>query len=157
MIFRSAGPSDLSAVISWITDADECLTWAGPMVSFPVFPEKLKAQIEYTPENSFCLVENEQVMAFGQLLGKSEHHYHLARLIVAPDTRGNGYGRKLCRYLIDKASHLKCDLLTLNVYQNNTDALNLYLKIGFEPAEGEHGTPMPPGVVHMRYKWPDQE
>ena len=154
MKFRSAGPSDLSAVTTWITNADDCLAWAGPMVSFPIFPKKLEAQIEFAPENSFCLVENEQVVAFGQLLGKAESRYHLARLIVAPEIRGNGYGRKLCRYLIDRANRLKCELLTLNVYQENLKALNLYRKIGFKTARPADSRPLPPDIIHMRYKWP---
>ena len=146
---------DLPVVISWIADADDCLTWAGPIVSFPIYPQELLSQIEYKPENSFCMVDNERMLGFGQLLEKAAHHFHLARLIVAPEIRGNGYGRELCRYLIDRASQMKCELLTLNVYQNNLNALNLYRKIGFDAAPAADGKPLPSDVVQMKYKWPE--
>ena len=157
MVFRSAGPTDLSCLISWIADANDCLIWAGPAVTFPVFLQALMVQIEYTPENSFCLVDGERMVAFGQLIKRTEYHFHLARLIVAPEIRGNGYGRKLCRYLIERAVQLNCQLLTLNVYQDNLTALGLYRKIGFEVTPAADGMPLPSEVVHMKYQWPEQE
>lgn len=155
LIFRSADPLDLTAVISWVADADDCLAWAGPMVSFPLFERQLKAQIDYTAQNSFSAVEDERVVAFGQLLRKAEHHFHLARLIVAPQVRGRGYGGRLCRYLIERARYHKCEVLSLNVYRNNQKALSLYRKIGFEAARATDGQPLSPDVVHMRYRWPE--
>ena len=157
MVFRSADPSDLSSVISWIADANECLIWAGPAVTFPVFLQELMVQMEYTPDNSFCMVDGERMVAFGQLIKRAEHHFHLARLIVAPKIRGNGYGRKLCRYLIERAVQLNCQLLTLNVYQNNLMALGLYRKIGFEATSAADSMPLASEVVHMKYKWPEQQ
>lgn len=150
MTFRSATPSDLSMVISWIKNADECLTWAGPAVTFPIQPAVLRSQIEYSPDNSYCLLDKERLVAFGQLIEKGEQRLHLARIIVAPDARGNGYGRNLCQCLIARADYLKSEVLTLNVYQNNISALKLYRTVGFEPVT-EPDDSLPAEVVHMRY------
>jgi ribosomal protein S18 acetylase RimI-like enzyme len=124
-------------------------------VSFPISLEVLKNQIEYSPENAFCLLENGRVRAFGQLIKKGGQRFHLARIIVAPDARRNGYGRKLTLCLISRADHLKGKMLTLNVYQSNIGALKLYRTIGFEPAPGPDGESLPAGVVHLRYPPPE--
>ena len=139
MDFRAAFENDLAGIISWIPDADECKLWAGPSVRFPLSVDSLKAQIVYTPENSFCLEKEGQVIAFGQLIKKGEQRLHLARIIVDPSERGKGCGRILCRQLIAKASGLQCRWVTLNVYKNNAAAMKLYKRLGFEekqpPAE----------------------
>ncbi len=139
MHLRAAFENDLAGIISWISDADECKLWAGPSVTFPLSVDSLKAQIVYTPENSFCLEKEEQVIAFGQLIRKGEQRLHLARIIVDPSERGKGCGRILCGQLIAKASVLQCRWVTLNVYKNNAAAMKLYKRLGFEekqpPAE----------------------
>ena len=126
MNLRAVNDRDLSRVISWISDENECKLWAGPYVSFPLAIDSLKAQISYTPDNTFCIENKSQVIAFGQLIRKGEHRLHFARIIVHPAARGKGYGRILCRGLIDKAKGQHCRQITLNVYRQNTAALKLY-------------------------------
>jgi GNAT superfamily N-acetyltransferase len=150
--FRSSGEPDLEAVISWIGSANECLAWSGPGVAYPMTLEGLKEQIAYTPENSYCLSDDGRTLAFGQLLEKGEHHFHLARIIVAPEARGRGYGRNICRRLIDRARSMGARGLTLNVYRDNLTALTLYRDLGFEPGPPPETTPLPAEVVHMRWQ-----
>jgi len=150
--FRSSKQTDLEAVVSWIGSANECLAWAGPDVTFPMTPEGLKGQIACDCENSYCLVEDGRVVAFGQLIKKGEHHFHLARIIVAPGARGRGCGRTICRHLICRAQSMGTRLLTLNVYQDNLTALELYRDLGFEPGPPPGTTPLPAEVVHMRWR-----
>lgn len=152
MEFRSSNESDLETVISWIGSANQCLAWAGPDVTFPMTPEGLKGQIACDSENSYCLVEDGRVVAFGQLIKKDDRHFHLARIVVAPDTRGRGYGRNICRHLIYRAQSMGTRLLTLNVYQDNLTALKLYRDLGFEPGPPPETTPLPAEVVHMRWQ-----
>ena len=139
MHLRSACESDLSIIISWIADADDCKLWAGPHVSFPLSSETLKAQISYAPENSFCLEKDGEVVAFGQLIPKDRQRLHLARIIVNPAEREKGFGQILCEQIIARAVDQSCRWITLNVYENNVAAMNLYKHLGFEamppPAE----------------------
>ena len=135
MNLRAVNDSDLSRVISWISDENECKLWAGPYVSFPLAIDSLRAQISCTPDNSFCIEKKGKVIAFGQLIRKSEDRLHFARIIVHPAERGNGYGRILCSGLIDKANNQNCRQITLNVYRQNTAALKLYKSLGFVERE----------------------
>lgn len=152
MELRSSTESDLEAVIAWIGNANDCLTWAGPDVIFPIIPNALKNQIGYTADNSFCLLDETSRVAFGQLIQKGENHYHLARIIVAPADRGQGYGRKICEYLIKMAHDHGSRLLTLNVYRDNQKAVRLYRHIGFNPAPPPDTMQLPADVIHMRWE-----
>jgi len=131
MHFRSARPEDLSVVISWVPDAAACRRWAGPAVTFPPTPASLMREIDFSPHNSYCLTEFEALVGFGQMIPKSEHRIHLARIIVAPSRRGQGCGRHLCRALLIYAAELKYPRISLNVYRDNSAALKLYHSLGF--------------------------
>jgi GNAT superfamily N-acetyltransferase len=154
VICRSADASDLAIVVSWIDNEKDCRTWAGPAVSFPIYVQVLKTQIGCRPDNSYCLIDEGRLTAFGQLFKKDPQRFHLARIIVAPAQRGRGYGRHICRCLINRANHLGASVLTLNVYQQNKGALELYRKIGFAPAVPTAAERLPADVVHMEYKSP---
>ena len=131
MDFRSAKPEDLSVIISWIPDAAACKRWAGPAVSFPPTPASLVQEIDFSDHNSYCLQDLGAIVGFGQMIRKSEHRIHLARIIVAPRRRGRGYGRHLCRSLMHRAAELKYPRISLNVYRDNPAAVNLYHRLGF--------------------------
>ena len=150
LTFRPATGPDLATVVSWVASESECLAWAGPAVSFPISARDLKAQIEHTPDNSFCLAEGTHVKAFGQLLRRGGRRFHMARIIAAPESRGQGFGSEICRRLIERAKDLEAEILTLNVYRDNLRAIELYRKLGFEPAPAPAGSVLPPDVVHMK-------
>lgn len=142
MHFRPAKLDDLSVIISWIPDAAECRRWAGPAVKFPPTPESLTIEISFAPDNSYCLEENGELVAFGQLIRKSAQRFHAACIIIAPHLRGRGFGRKLCQALIDRAVELKYHQISLNVYKDNPAAINLYKSLGFcEMAKSKEDTP----------------
>lgn len=59
---------------------------------------------------------------------------HITNVAVAPEYRGNGYGRALMQSMIDTAVLHGADSMTLEVRESNTVAQNLYLSMGFEIA-----------------------
>ncbi len=131
MRLRPAKKDDLRVIISWIPDAAECRRWAGPAVNFPLTPESLVQEIAFSANNSYCLEKAGNPVGFGQLIHKSEQLIHAARIIIAPCERRQGYGRKLCQSLINRAAELKYSRISLNVYKNNPTALRLYQSLGF--------------------------
>jgi ribosomal protein S18 acetylase RimI-like enzyme len=131
MHIRPATTEDLKTVITWIADGEECRTWAGPVVRFPLNPEDLGHDIEFGPGNSYSLVEDEAIIAFGQLIRKTQRRLHMARFIVAPGKRASGIGRKWCRELMALAWKKGCETITLNVYRQNVPAVKLYTAAGF--------------------------
>ena len=56
----------------------------------------------------------------------------LHNVVVSPDLRGIGLGKKLCRAAILKSKECGASYIFLQVMQNNPIALSLYRKLGFE-------------------------
>jgi len=149
MNFRAAKETDFPIVIYWVPDAEACAFWAGPFVNFPLTIDSLGAEIDYAPENSFCLEEGGVVVAFGQIFQKDEGRLHLARFIVDPSFRGKGFGMKMCEIFIEKAAILKCQRVSLYVYKHNTIAVNLYKGLGFEEQEKPDEYELPDDICYM--------
>jgi ribosomal protein S18 acetylase RimI-like enzyme len=131
MYFRKAKPADLETIISWIPDEPACKIWAGPKVRFPLRIESLSKDIEFSDNNTYCLIKSDAIIAFGQLLPKEKGRLHFARIIVDPSKRAMGYGKRLCKELLQIANQKGCHKISLNVYRNNTSALKLYEDLGF--------------------------
>jgi ribosomal protein S18 acetylase RimI-like enzyme len=131
MYFRKAKLADLETIISWISDESACKIWAGPKVKFPLSIESLSKDIEFSDNNSYCLIKSEAITAFGQILTKEKGRLHFARIIVDPSKRAMGYGKRLCNELLQIADQKGCHKISLNVYRNNTSALKLYEDLGF--------------------------
>ena len=127
--------ADITNVIPWIPDQTACLMWAGPQVNFPLAPERLIKEIEFGPDNSFCIRDQDAIKAFGQLMSKQSGSLHMARIIVDPDSRRQGYGFQICIDLIQIARERNARALTLNVYRDNIEGLRLYRGLGFKDVQ----------------------
>lgn len=146
MNIQNATLEDLEEVIAWIGTEEDCSTWAGPAVTFPIQTARLLNEISFLPENAFCCRSDADLLAFGQILSMADGRCHLARIITNPDFRGLGYGRQLCQALVDYAARIGNGVVSLNVYRANTRAKWLYKRLGFiEYAEHSDDR-----VVHMR-------
>jgi ribosomal protein S18 acetylase RimI-like enzyme len=64
--------------------------------------------------------------------------FNVHDVIVLPEYRGKGVGRKLFAELDVIAREHNCSRLTLEVRNDNIAAQNLYRSIGFTPPEPEH-------------------
>lgn len=73
---------------------------------------------------NYVIKENKTVLGFASLL-RSEAV--LAALFIAPHQQGCGYGKCLLDFLKQQ-----CDELHLNVYAENTAAVNFYQQQGFK-------------------------
>lgn len=140
MNLRNATTTDLKAVISWIADGEDCRTWAGPVVRFPMTIRSLKADIGFEKDNAYCLDQVGCLLGFGQLIRKGEFRLHMARVIIDPQARNKGNGKYWVHVLMDLAWQKECRSISLNVYRQNTPAVKLYTAAGFrENAEKSTG------------------
>ena len=146
---RDATLDDLGVVASWVSTADECRMWAGPLVSYPIDQGRLAAETEFAAAVDLALAAAGGVVAFGQLLRRPPHRVHLARVIVRPDARGRGIGRALVRALLARALADGAKLATLYVYVENAAAVRLYEAAGFRPAMPPARDARTPGALFM--------
>jgi ribosomal-protein-alanine N-acetyltransferase len=149
---RSPCPSDYELIGSWVTDARQCLLWAGPSIPFPFSGPDLPRLIASAPavvpgemSTSYVLAvdpaTSSEAVGFGQLVRQDRTPFRLARLIIAPSRRGSGLGVSLCRLLIEKAQSVaEAELVCLFVYRDNVAAIHVYSKLGFVEAPSQPGS-----------------
>lgn len=57
----------------------------------------------------------------------------LDRFMIGENFQGNGYGKESLKYIISKITkEYKCSEIYLSIYENNTVAIAIYKKFGFE-------------------------
>ncbi len=64
---------------------------------------------------------------------KPEKYVYLGFMYVAPNYRGKGINGKLTKRLIAWANRQNISEIQLDVYADNTSAINAYSKVGFRP------------------------
>ncbi|MGC2326021.1 MAG: N-acetyltransferase [Candidatus Sulfotelmatobacter sp.] len=72
------------------------------------------------------------VLCFGYSLEWLGRDAFVDEFYLLPDYRGRGWGRKTMAFLEDSARSLNVTALHLEVMHHNTNALELYRKLGFE-------------------------
>lgn len=130
-MFRPATPDDVSVLPSWIRSARDCEFWAGPDFPYPASLETFVEKLQVHSTTSICLVED-AVVAFGQLADKGDGRAHLGKIVVAPDVRNRGYGRRLVNELVRIAGQKGFRVVGLNVQLENDAAIRMYQSLGFE-------------------------
>jgi ribosomal-protein-alanine N-acetyltransferase len=151
MQLRLASLNDLNTIVGWIDNAHALRIWAGSGMRYPPTADTLKEDILFSEKYTFSLTDDQdQLIGFGQVLERLGR-LHLARIIVAPERRGKGFGRVLCENLIQEGIKRfgKKDF-SLNVYQNNDVAIKLYESLGFRVAADQRPAPGPDSVFMIK-------
>jgi [ribosomal protein S18]-alanine N-acetyltransferase len=131
---RPPRPDDYDALASWIPDARTSLWWAGPKLKFPFKASQLAGLLAEPAAVSRVLERHAtgDLLGFGQYWPREEGAAHLARILVAPEHRGQGLGESLCRLLMaDAQSSLGAHTFTLRVSRDNCVAIPIYLSLDF--------------------------
>jgi ribosomal protein S18 acetylase RimI-like enzyme len=134
MTLVPANQDHFQELMTWFPDRRSCQLWATPDFPHPftetTFMENVRPDLP-----SFALVGDE-----GELLGFGQRYLrvgrcHLARLVIAPNRRGQSLGAVLVRDLCGQGCRtLGVGVCSLFVLPDNTPALNLYRRLGFAPA-----------------------
>lgn len=135
---RPPEAADYLALGGWVKDADTCLRWAGPRLKFPFKPSRLPQLLAEPGANSFAMSRGSApALGFGQFWVRDPGVAHLARIILAPEARGQGLGTVLCELLMAEAARgTGAGAFTLRVYRDNDAALAIYERLGFAVVPG---------------------
>ncbi|HEX6148579.1 GNAT family N-acetyltransferase [Nocardioides sp.] len=120
-------------VSSWAPTAAEVRSWCA-RTEAPVPPDVIAQWSTAGDVEAFLLRDGDAPVAYGELwLDDEEGEVELARLLVAPDRRGQGVGRALTSLLADAARRHHPDLPTvcLRVLPENTAGHRAYEAAGF--------------------------
>ncbi len=148
-MLRPALANDLEIIASWIQSPRDCLYWAGAALKYPLQLNTLSSDINFSSDTSFSMEIDHSLVAFGQLTQKSDGRGHISKIIVAPESRGKGYGKALVMNLLNIATHRNFHPVGLWVDPNNHIALKMYGDIGFFPAELPTSMLASPGSLYL--------
>ncbi|MBY9082080.1 GNAT family N-acetyltransferase [Paenibacillus sp. HN-1] len=138
---------DFGVLASWSASAESLKQWAGPSLHFPLPQEELAEYIREAnrPAVSGLLAYSAVHSASGRIIGhislagidRDNGHGRIGRVVLAPDSRGQGYGRRMMAEAMRIGFEgLKLHRLALGVFDFNASAISLYESLGFR-REGE--------------------
>ena len=102
--------------------------WMGPMISFP-----LTIQVLQDLEGIFSIFYGREFVGLIQKIRLEDSNLHIGRFFINPQKQGQGFGSQALRKFVSLAFEKgDIDSISLNVYEANQTAHNLYQKAGFE-------------------------
>ena len=102
--------------------------WMGPMIPFP-----LTIQVLQDLEGIFSIFEGQEFVGVIQKIRQEDSNLHIGRFFINPQKQGQGLGRQALRKFVSLAFEKgDIDSISLNVFEANQAAKNLYQKEGFE-------------------------
>ena len=102
--------------------------WMGTMIPFP-----LTIQILKDLEGIFSIFDGQEFVGIIQKIKLEDKNLHIGRFLIAPQKQGQGLGSQALRKFVSLAfENEDIDTISLNVYEANQRAKDLYQKEGFE-------------------------
>ena len=105
--------------------------WMGTMIPFP-----LTIQVLQDLEGIFSIFEGQEFIGLIQKIRQEDSNLHIGRFFINPQKQGQGLGSQALRKFLSLAfKNGDIDSISLNVFEANQRAQNLYQKEGFEIVE----------------------
>ena len=102
--------------------------WMGTMIPFP-----LTIQVLQDLEGIFSIFEGQEFVGLIQKIRQEDSNLHIGRFFINPQKQGQGLGSQALRKFVSLAfENEDIDTISLNVFEANQTAYNLYQKAGFE-------------------------
>ena len=102
--------------------------WMGTMIPFP-----LTIQILQELEGIFSIFDEQEFVGLIQKIRQEDSNLHIGRFFINPQKQGQGLGSQALREFVSLAfANEDIDSISLNVFEANQRAQNLYQKEGFE-------------------------
>ena len=102
--------------------------WMGPMIPFP-----LTIHVLQDLEGIFSIFDGQEFVGLIQKIRLEDRNLHIGRFFINPQKQGQGLGSQALRKFVSLAfENEDIDTISLNVYEVNQRAKDLYQKEGFE-------------------------
>ncbi len=148
--------SDAREVARWPTSIEEVRLWAGSACGWPVEASVFRRWHAEPDVKPYVLRDGAVTAGYGELwIDEAEQEVELARIIVDPDYRGRGVGKRLVGLLLERASLSRLPDAFVRVVPENGAAIACYLGAGFssvpEQEREEFNRGQPVDYVWMHY------
>ena len=127
---ENVSPENAQLVCQWSNSLGKSFQeqWMGPKIPFPLTLQALQDL-----EGIFSIFEGQEFVGLIQKIRQEDSNLHIGRFFINPQKQGQGLGRQALRELLSLVFENKdIDSISLNVYEANQTAHNLYQKEGFE-------------------------
>ena len=117
-------------ICRWSNDLGESFQkqWMGPKISYPLIVQSLQKL-----GGIFSIFAEEEFAGVIQKISLEDRNLHIGRFFINPQKQGQGLGSQALRKFVSLAfENEDIDTISLNVYEANQTAHNLYQKEGFE-------------------------
>ena len=102
--------------------------WMGPKISYPLIVQSLQKL-----EGIFSIFDGQEFVGLIQKIRLEDRNLHIGRFFINPQKQGQGLGNQALRKFVSLAfENEDIDTISLNVYEANQRARDLYQKEGFE-------------------------
>ena len=102
--------------------------WMGPRIPFP-----LTLQVLQDLEGIFSIFDGQEFVGLIQKIRLEDSNLHIGRFFITPQKQGQGLGSQALRKFVSLSfENEDIDSISLNVFEANQAAYNLYQKEGFE-------------------------
>jgi len=137
MEIRTATANDFGGICNLIKSKEDMFL-AYPKGKFP-FTIKQVAKLSQTREELTVSVDKNIIIGFANLFNfENQQSAFIGNVIIDKQYRGQGFGKELVLYMLDKArSKYRLAEVKISVFNSNTPALLLYSRFGFKPYEIE--------------------
>ena len=131
---RECRESDAREVAHWPSSLDEVRRWAGSDPGWPVDVSVFGRWHTDPYIRLYIICDGEEPIGYGEVwVDEPEQEVELARIIVSPDQRGRGVGRRLVRLLLERAALSRLPDAFVRVVPENGAAIGCYRSAGFSP------------------------
>ena len=130
---EKVSPKNAQIVCQWSNSLGKSFQeqWMGTMIPFP-----LTIQVLQDLEGIFSIFEGQEFIGLIQKIRQEDSNLHIGRFFINPQKQVQGLGSQAFRKFVSlafKNGHI--DSISLNVFEANQTAYNLYQKEGFEIVE----------------------
>ena len=127
---ENVGTENAQLVCQWSNSLGKSFQeqWMGIMVPFPLTIQALQDL-----EGIFSIFDGSEFVGIIQKIRLENSNLHIGRFFINPQKQGQGLGSQALRKFVSLAfENGDIDTISLNVFETNQAAKNLYKKEGFE-------------------------
>ena len=127
---ENVSPENAQFVCQWSNSLGKVFQeqWMGTMIPFPLTLQTL----QYL-EGIFSIFDGHEFVGLIQKIRQEDSNLHIGRFFINPQKQGQGLGRQALRKFVSLVfENRDIDSISLNVFEANQRAQNLYQKEGFE-------------------------
>ena len=137
--FRQPTDDDPERIVGWTGSPAALLQWAGSVFSFPLDAAQLRGHLDEIKDSgpthrAYAAVVDSRLVGYLELadIDRENRSARVARVIVDPAERGNGYGTAMMREVVRIGfDELDLHRIGLRVFDFNEPAIECYETVGF--------------------------